>query len=256
MKLIKKLIPRSVKLQIISLQRAIEDRRNRKRSVSEVFTDIYARHQWGDRKPTAAFDSGHGTGKESVARPYLEAIKQDLQQRGLAGTHAVDLGCGDYRIGRELRPLFGRYMGVDIVPSLVQHLNEKFSDASTTFVTHDLIVDDLPDGDVAFLRQVLQHLSNSQILKILAKLTRYRVTYITEHHPSDDRLIRPNVDKVHGGGIRLFKGSGVYLDQPPFSNVGLTCSLIAEVPGHGFSVDTDPGIIRTYAVTKPRKTNV
>ena len=80
-----------------------------------------------------------------------------------------------------------------------------------------MIEDPLPDGDVCFVRQVLQHLSNDQILKILPKLAAYKYVFVTEHIPTRTKSYTPNVDNPHGPDVRLYWNSGVFLEQPPFS---------------------------------------
>jgi len=121
------------------------------------------------------------------------------------------------------------------------------------FISLDIVEDDLPDGDICFLRQVLQHLSNAQISKILPKLKMYNVCFVTEHYPTDNPAIVPNKDIVHGGGIRPYENSGVYLDESPF-NVPRACmELILEVPGVGLPKEYDQGVIRTYRIDFNRR---
>jgi hypothetical protein len=128
----------------------------------------------------------------------------------------IDLGCGDYRVGRLLREPGDRYVGVDIVPALVERNRLQFGGPETEFMCLDITADELPSGDLCLVRQVLQHLSNAEIAAVLRKLRQYRVVLVTEHYPTPGRLVRPNADKPHGGDTRVIDGSGVYLDQPPF----------------------------------------
>jgi len=71
---------------------------------------------------------------------------------------------------------------------------------------------------VVIIRQVLQHLSNDDIQHALTnyigKTTKYLI--VTEDLPSTDQFIA-NIDKPTGVGIRLKLGSGVDLEQQPFS---------------------------------------
>jgi hypothetical protein len=168
---------------------------------------------------------------------------------------AVDLGCGDFSVGRELAAACGRYIGLDIVRPLIDYNQAVFGDHKVQFQHANIIEDDLPDGDVCFVRQVLQHLSNAQILSGLAKLAKYRWSFITEHHPCDSRLRRPNLDKPHGADIRVSRGSGIFLDEPPYSVAGNRLRTILEVPyvrGSDSSVTDDPGVLRTYVMTGTR----
>jgi hypothetical protein len=61
----------------------------------------------------------------------------------------------------------------------------------------DLVKDKLPAGDVAIIRQVLQHLSNDQIARFVARASNYGFLVVTEHLPSRPDF-RPNADKLAG----------------------------------------------------------
>ena len=110
----------------------------------------------------------------------------------------------------------------------------------------DAAEDALPQGDVCFLRQVLQHLSNKQIVAILRKLTQYQHVLITEHVPLESNLFRSNLDKVHGADIRVYRNSGVYLDRDPFNIPASKLTLVLEVPGTYLGPQVHPGVIRTW----------
>jgi hypothetical protein len=109
-----------------------------------------------------------------------------------------------------------------------------------------MVAEPLPDGDVCFVRHVLQHLSNAQILAILPKLAKYRWAFVTEHYPTGDAGIVPNRDKVHGGYIRASERSGVYLDRPPFALPAHRLTKVMEIPGAVTADGGDPGVIRTF----------
>jgi hypothetical protein len=135
---------------------------------------------------------------------------------------------------------------VDVVSDLVRHLKASVREHGVKFLCLDIVREELPPGDICLIRQVLQHLSNEQIGKVLAKLGRYPVVFVTEHYPKDGPAVVPNRDKVHGSGIRLYENSGVYLDRPPFNIPPAHLELILELPGHGFDGLYDPGVIRTF----------
>jgi len=78
-----------------------------------------------------------------------------------------------------------------------------------------LAADNLPSGDCAIVRQVLQHLSNAEVQRIAQKLTAFNYVIITEHLP--EGAFTPNKDLISGQGIRLKKHSGVNLLAPPFN---------------------------------------
>jgi hypothetical protein len=160
----------------------------------------------------------------------------------------VDLGCGDYSVGQQLVSHCARYVGVDIVRPLVEYNQATYGSEHVSFKHANIVADELPSGDICLLRQVLQHLSNDQILAVLPKLNRFRWTFISEHQASPSRLRTANIDKPHGGGIRAGFGSGVFLDRPPFNIPSDRLRVLLEVPGTALQGGVDPGVIRTYVL--------
>jgi hypothetical protein len=77
-------------------------------------------------------------------------------------------------------------------------------------------------------------------------LKKYEYVFITEHYPTNNDLIRPNIDKVHGGDVRIYENSGVYLSKPPFSLPERSLSMLLEVKSIGFAKGYNQGVIRTF----------
>jgi hypothetical protein len=219
--------------------------RNLGRSTEAVFTDIYAKNLWGGEK--GEFCSGSGSRDAEIVEKYVTNMSIELQKIGAASMTVVDLGCGDFTVGRQLIPHLGKYIGVDIVRELVEYNSGHLSSDKVIFLHRNIIEDQLPDGEVCFVRQVLQHLSNEQIGKVLSKLHKYRWSFITEHYPSKP-VLQKNSDKPHGADTRVDHGSGVYLDAPPFDSVARSIRFVFEVPGQTMAAGMDPGVIRTYAI--------
>ena len=213
-------------------------------TTEQVFTDIYSNNRWGGEPGT--FCSGDGSREKAIVAPYVAKITAELSRLGARSLTVVDLGCGDFSVGRQLAPSTGRYIGVDIVKSLIEHNQATFGAETVSFRHANIIEDALPDGDICFVRQVMQHLSNDQIAALMPKLGKFRWCFITEHHPSAGRLRQPNLDKPHGENIRVGQGSGVFLDQPPFNIPPARYRLLLEVPGVRSTAAADAGVIRTY----------
>ncbi len=183
--LLKKLIPSFVMNAYVTYRRQAEDRKNAVRSNEEVFGEIYREKKWSDDKAAGeAFCSGTGSTTESIVEPYITAISKELRSFA-SPVRVVDLGCGDFRVGSRLVPLCGHYTAVDVVPDLIAHLKATYQQHNLEFLHLDITHAPLPDGDVCLVRQVFQHLSNSQIEAVLAKMTRLFTSYITEHHPEN-----------------------------------------------------------------------
>lgn len=229
---------------------SLENQARRTKSAEAVFTEIYRKNQWGGK--AGEFCSGSGTVNERVSSAYIAVVTQLAETHRFASLRAVDLGCGDMRIGGRIAPLFASYVGVDVVRPLVEHLSARMATARMRFACLDITAEELPEGEVCMVRQVLQHLSNAQIQRVLRKLARYRFVLISEHLPSPDRQVRKNLDKPHGGDIRLYADSGVYVTDPPFSLPRDRVEVVLEVPAEGFTGCADRGVIQTV-LYRPRE---
>ena len=230
----------------------LDDRRRRKMSVKEIFSEIYNKKKWGSG--SAVFFSGTGSAEKSAVQPYIDKINDFLKSYTLnisKKPRIVDLGGGNFEVGSHFIDYCLEYTGVDVVPELIEQLNKTKSSRSLRFLCLDIIEDDLPDGDIAFLRQVLQHLSHQQILKILPKLRKYKMVFITEHYPSLSPKVVYNKNMVTGHTVRACWNSGVYLDKMPFNLPQAALELILEVPGISIGKGFDPGVIRTYKLEFP-----
>ena len=192
-----------------------------------VFDKIYRRGIWG-KKLGARFYSGPGSHDPQLVNPYVESVKEFLVHLGDKPS-VVDLGCGDFNVGQQLRPFCGEYIACDVVPELVAHNAQKFRFLSVDFRCVDMIEDALPRADVIFIREVLQHLSNDAIAKILAKLPEScKYLILTEDIPPQDGFA-PNLDKPIGPSTRSQFNSGVVIDASPFDFKCLNKSVICEL---------------------------
>lgn len=179
-------------------------------STPQVFDKIYADGLWGD----GDFNSGRGSRDAAIVKPYVAAAREFLRSFP-APPDVVDLGCGDFFVGSQLRDLCGSYLACDVVPALIARNRTRYPD--TEFRVLDLTADELPAADVVMIRQVLQHLSNAEVARVVPQLGRkFRHLLLTEHLPAA-ATFEPNLDKPTGADIRpLVNGSGVVLTSPPF----------------------------------------
>jgi SAM-dependent methyltransferase len=180
-------------------------------SIAETFRRVYQSKAWGSNGEE--FCSGAGSGG-AAADLYCDAVIDFIRDYHVRSI--VDLGCGDFAIGRRIVEATGvQYTGVDVVPELVEHNQRRVQDPRVSFLCADITCAPLPQADLCLIRQVLQHLSNAEISNVLANIVSFPQVLVSEDVP-----IRPssfNRDKPHGPDVRAYYGSGVYLDQPPFS---------------------------------------
>jgi len=201
----------------------------------EVFASVYRKNLWG-RSLFRKFYSGPGSHDADLVEPYIKAVRTFLATLP-APADVVDLGCGDFNVGRRLRDACHRYVACDVVPELVAHNGRRFAALDVDFKCVDITNDPLPEGDIVFLRQVLQHLDNAQILQVLSKLNHYRFLVLTEHLP-DAEEFTPNADQHNGSGIRLNVKSGVVLTAPPFNLQPRSEQTICCVKKYGGTIRT------------------
>jgi len=186
------------------------------RPASEIFSEIYRRQLWGRPAGERQFSSGHGSYMDLHVVPYVAAVGQFVG--GLSWKPSVvDLGCGDFNVGSRIRRYFGTYIACDVALAVLEENKARYSNFDVEFLQLDMIGDEFPDGDICIIRQVLQHLCNADISRIVQKLRKYQILILTEPLPRVE--FTPNLDQPTGVSSRLARGipSGVVLTDPPFS---------------------------------------
>jgi len=193
------------------------------------FERIYRTSEWGSRSR-----SGPGSLPE-LNFSYLGVLGSILDKFKIKSV--VDIGCGDWTLYQSAFDWYSMdvsYIGIDVVPELVDRLNKLHGRDSVEFRCVDVFGPDLPEADLYILKDVLQHWSNDQIERFLPQLRRCRFALITndvERCSGRRRLFRKisrflpfkHVDTSIGGYRPL------RLQEPPFN---LTARLI-----HKYSVD-------------------
>lgn len=192
-------------------------------------TQIYEKNLWGGEG--AEFYSGLGSHAPETVNPYIAAVSTFLKDLETPPV-VCDLGCGDFNIGKELVKYTKKYIAIDIVPELVAHNRKTFNAGNLEFHALDIAIDELPSGDCAILRQVLQHLSNAEIKRVVEKLYSFSYIILTEHLPEGG--FEPNKDIISGQGIRLKKRSGVDLSASPFNFKAKEERELLTVPASGY----------------------
>ncbi|HTV51509.1 MAG TPA: class I SAM-dependent methyltransferase [Steroidobacteraceae bacterium] len=236
-RLVRPLIPRGLVDRWRAAKTVRIDAEFRSRSPTEVFSAIYARGLWEQsRRQPDSFSSGTGSHEEPIVVPYIDATRQFLA-RFPSKPPAVDLGCGDFAVGARVRSGCSTYVACDVVPELIERNHRRFAGLDVEFRVLDIVADPLPPGDVVFLRQVLQHLSNEMIGAILPKLRQYAWAVITEHVPREP-FFTPNRDKPTGPGTRLPLRSGVVVSAPPFNFEALEQQSLCSVVRPDGVIDT------------------
>jgi len=204
----------------------------------EIFEEIYHQNIWGKPEDSESpFFSGGGSHGADVVDSYVKGVKKFLTELPRKPV-VVDLGCGDFNIGQNFLTLSKKYIGCDVVPSLIEFNQQKYTNKNLSFVHLDAVKDELPKGEIVIIRQVLQHLSNSQILEVLQKVkSNFRYLILTEHLPKKENFVA-NVDIPAGHLIRANINSGLDIEKPPFSVTVKNKKVIDEIPHSGGKILT------------------
>lgn len=215
----------------------------KKKGVEQIFSDIYKNNEWGGQRGT--FYSGEGTHSPGTLL-YIEKLSAFINNNNVKTV--LDIGCGDFAImSKILEKVDVRYAGADVVPELIEHHQQHYANEKTSFIRLNAITEELPDADLVTIRQVLQHLSNEQISKILSKLSKFKYVIISEHILLGDFVV-PNLDKIPGPHIRTRFFSSVIIDAPPF-NVKNATVLFEHRFDEKVKSKLYPAVIRTYLIT-------
>jgi 2-polyprenyl-3-methyl-5-hydroxy-6-metoxy-1,4-benzoquinol methylase len=151
---------------------------NGPRDAPSVFTCIYERGVWGG-------GSGAGSNIEHTA-VYAGLVQYLIASRSVRSI--VDLGCGDWRFSRYLDFTGVDYLGVDVVPAVIEANNAQFASTGIRFECADVAAFPLPECDLVLCKDVLQHLSNANVLRVCSRLAQGRCWLLTNdfHSANED----------------------------------------------------------------------
>ncbi len=187
---------------------------NTKGRRKRIFEKIYKKKKWGAGEKPTDFYSGSGSYRNDLCSNYVNIIRKFIYDNEIRSI--LDVGCGDFNIASGFAGDVETYIGMDIVDELVARNNREFGTESIRFEVADLVDDELPSADLLLARQVLQHLTNTEIAKVLRKIGKYRFVIITEHVYNKNEALEINSNIDSSRANRRNKKSGVYLEEPPF----------------------------------------
>jgi SAM-dependent methyltransferase len=176
-----------------------------------AFEKVYATNEWG-----------HGSGEGSApkhTRGYVKFLQQFLKQYQIRSV--VDMGCGDWQFSRFIDWTGIHYRGYDLVRSVIENNQKHFAKPGIEFFRYEGNFDELPQADLLITKDVLQHLSQENIMRFLPTINRYPRCLIT------------NCVNPHGPTLNkdIQDGEFRYLDLrlPPF---GVTAEEVFEFTNH------------------------
>ena len=180
----------------------------------QAFSTIYDRHDWPGESRSG---SGSDPGRTIEYRSLLQAFLSEQNIRSV-----VDLGCGDWSVGRLIDWTGIDYVGIDVVESVIAANRDRFGGVNRSFLCMDAVQDELPRAELLIVKDVLQHLPIGDVKVILEKTRAFRFAILVndiahERGGTWRELWRwrspcPRNTEVEAGGYRLLA-----LREPPFS---------------------------------------
>jgi len=132
----------------------------------EVFTEIYNNHYWGS--PSR---SGGGSLPKNL-RSYIKILNDFIIRKDIKSI--LDLGCGDFYYFKTIDLSNIEYTGIDIVPDLIKANNNTYGKVNVNFIHGDVANSEYPKADLVICKHVMQHLPNSEVHKIIEKISKYK----------------------------------------------------------------------------------
>jgi len=137
-------------------------------NAEKVFTNMYNNNVWGGDD---GFFSGGGSTLEEGG-PFIEYVQNVLDTYDIKSV--VDVGCGDWVLANEIDWGNRIYLGVDVVPELIERNKQLYSSENIRFLHVDAAIEHLPKGDLLICKDVLQHLSFNDINHILEEMKKFK----------------------------------------------------------------------------------
>ncbi|MFA9200299.1 MAG: class I SAM-dependent methyltransferase [Cypionkella sp.] len=163
-------------------------------SRGERFASIYSDRVWTlGRADVPLSGTGSSLAATEDLRKALPGVVRELGVETL-----VDVGCGDFTWMSQI-DLGCRYVGVDIVPSVIEHNRQAHGSQTRQFMVHDIVAEPAPAGDLILCREVLFHLSFADGLAALRNMASSGARYLLL---TTDRVTDFNAD-IETGDFRL-----------------------------------------------------
>ena len=167
----------------------------------DVFERIYRNNAW---------DQGSGPGSSAANTiEYRAFVSRFIEANGISSV--TDLGCGDWQFSRFFDWSGVEYLGLDVVPEIVERNRSRFGQPNVRFEVF-VSPEALPGGDLLLSKEVLQHLPNSTIAAYLSTIRqKYRFALLTSAIEPQNLVNRD----IEPGDFRP-----VRLQNPPFGVPG------------------------------------
>ena len=168
-----------------------------KTRIEDRFSEIYNQNLWLSK------ESRSGEGSEiEYTQPLREWLINIVPKLDIEVF--VDAPCGDFNWIRKALPSLGvNYIGLDIVPLVIEKNQKAYSADNVRFDIANICEDALPKCDLIMVRDCLFHLSYEDINRFLLNLARLDYKYLlTTTHLVDEKYRFRNTN-ITTGDFRL-----------------------------------------------------
>jgi SAM-dependent methyltransferase len=132
--------------------------------MENIFTKIYENKIWGDNKNNHYLGSSGGGSLPKNNKEYIKIVKNIIIEYKI--NTIVDLGCGDFQIGRLLYDdIDVLYTGYDTYKKMIDYHITQYPEPKYTFKHLDFYTnkDSIVEGDMCILKDVIQHWTINEI---------------------------------------------------------------------------------------------
>jgi len=171
----------------------------------KVFTKFYEEGPWDEN---GFVFSG---AQIEITREYVDFLQDFMKKNNIQSV--VDVGCGDWAFSRYIDWSGVEYKGIDIVKLVIDRNQRLFAKSSITFIHGDALEMDLPEADLLICKDVLQHLPNADVLRLLKQLHKFKHCLFTDY--VDPITLSSYNRDIVCGWLRF-----IDLTKPPFNLKG------------------------------------
>lgn len=170
-------------------------------NTQDIFTKIYTANAWNDPH------SHSGTGSNLV---QTKTIRQEIPLlcKKLGIRTFLDAPCGDFYWMKEVDLDIEHYIGIDIVPNIIEDNKRSYETSNCTFIHLDILKNVLPCADIILCRDCLVHFSFADIFLAIKNFKKSNATYLlTTTFPGEH----------YNNDIKTGDWRPLNLEKPPFN---------------------------------------
>ena len=202
----------------------------------EVFRQTYFNNSFKGK------DSKSGRGSDmDIVSPLIPKLANLIDKYNIKTL--IDAPCGDCNWIKEVLPStkVENYIGIDIVPDLIDSNIENFGGTGLLFAVKDLVEEIPPTGDLLLCRDCLVHLSFESAIKALKNIVAANPSYVLLTTFTKDRTNISFSDGTNWYPMRLTAAPFNFPEPLAIINEGCT-------EGDGSFQDKSLGLWRTEEI--------